>query len=93
MAHLHNAMLHLAREFYKAANLDDFTQDAFNLTNSFLHRLQKNSAEIPIANVPQLNHSSFQPSDPEEKIRKQSSALSAAFKDSQTQFGGIIHED
>jgi hypothetical protein len=76
-------MLHVPSEFFKAANLDDFTQDAFNLANSFLHRLQKNSAEIPIANVPQLNHSSSQPSDPEVKIRKRSSALTAAFKDPQ----------
>jgi hypothetical protein len=51
-------MLHVAREFYRAANLEDFMQDAFILTNSFLHRRQKSTAEIPIANLPQLNHSS-----------------------------------
>jgi hypothetical protein len=69
----------------RAANLEDFMQDAFILTNSFLHRRQKSTAEIPIANLPQLNHSSSpQPSDPEEKIRKQSSALTAAFKDPKT---------
>jgi hypothetical protein len=86
-------MLLVALAFYKAANLDHFTQDALNLTNSILHRLQMNSAEIPIANVPQLYHPSSQPSDPEEKIRKQSSALTATFKDPKTQFGGSIHED
>jgi hypothetical protein len=66
---------------------------AFNLIKLILHRLEKNSAEIPIMNIPQLNHSSSQPSDPEEKSRKQCSALTAAFKDPQTQFGGNIHGD
>jgi hypothetical protein len=89
-----NVMLHVAHEFYKVGNLNDFTQDSYKLTNIiFLRRLQKNSAEIPIANMPQLNQSSSRPSDPEEKFRKQSSSLPAAFKEPQTQFGGSIHEE
>jgi hypothetical protein len=88
-----HVMLHVAREFYKAAILDDFTDDSYKLTNMFLRRLQKNSAEIPIANVPQLNQSSSQSSDPDEEFRKRSSALPAAFQEPQRQFGGNIHED
>jgi hypothetical protein len=74
--------------------LQKLNKDAFNLTNSCLYRFQKNAAEIPISNVHQLNHSSYQPSGLDEKIRKQSSALTAAFKDTpETQFGRNIHED
>jgi hypothetical protein len=84
-----------AHEFYEAANQDDFTQGAFNLTDSFIHRLQKHMAELPDANVPQRNHSSSSsnPTDSEEKIRKQRSAFTATFKDPKKQFGGNLHED
>jgi hypothetical protein len=53
-----NALLYVASEVYKAADLDQFTHDAVNLTDSFLHRLLKNTTAVAYGNFLRHNNSS-----------------------------------